>query len=65
MTTEPDRPATSVDRKLLEMLVCPKSRNPLRYDPERKELISDKDKLAFPIRDDIPIMRIDEARKLD
>lgn len=51
--------------RLLEILVCPLTRSPLRYDPERAELISDKAKLAFPIRDGIPIMLIDEARPLE
>jgi hypothetical protein len=54
-----------VDPKLLEILVCPLTKGPLRYDPEADELISDKAKLAFPIRDGIPIMLADEARQLD
>ena len=54
-----------VDPKLLEILVCPMTKGPLRYDREKQELISDKAKLAYPIRDGIPIMLIDEARKLD
>ena len=54
-----------VDPKLLEILVCPLTKGPLRYDAERQELISDKAGLAYPIRDGIPIMLIDEARKLD
>ena len=53
------------DPRLLEMLVCPLTKTPLRYDAERQELISDKAGLAFPIREGIPIMLIDEARKLD
>lgn len=56
---------SGVDPKLLEILVCPVTKGPLRYDAERQELISDKAGLAYPIRDGIPIMLIDEARKLD
>jgi uncharacterized protein YbaR (Trm112 family) len=54
-----------VDPKLLEILVCPLTKGPLRYDAERQELVSEKAKLAYPIRDGIPIMLVDEARKLD
>jgi uncharacterized protein YbaR (Trm112 family) len=54
-----------VDPKLLEILVCPMTKGPLRYDRDKQELISDQAKLAYPIRDGIPIMLIDEARKLD
>lgn len=53
------------DPRLLEMLVCPLTRGTLRYDPARHELISDKAGLAFPIRNGIPIMLIDEARPLE
>ncbi|MDP9127393.1 MAG: Trm112 family protein [Pseudomonadota bacterium] len=53
------------DPKLLEILVCPVTKTPLRYDPQAQELISDKAGLAFPIRDGIPIMLVDEARKLE
>jgi uncharacterized protein len=56
---------SGVDPKLLEILVCPVTKGPLRYDAERQELISEKAGLAYPIRDGIPIMLIDEARKLD
>lgn len=55
----------AVDPKLLEILVCPLSKGPLRYNAARQELISDKAGLAYPIRDGIPIMLIDEARSLD
>jgi uncharacterized protein YbaR (Trm112 family) len=55
----------AVDPKLLEILVCPLTKGPLRYDLERQELISDRAALAYPIRDGIPIMLIDEARQLD
>lgn len=54
-----------IDPKLMEILVCPVSKGPLRYDAERQELVSDKAGLAFPIRDGIPIMLPDEARSLD
>lgn len=54
-----------VDPKLLEILVCPVTKTTLRYDRDRQELISDKARLAFPIRDGIPIMLTDEARSLD
>ncbi|MDP6927771.1 MAG: Trm112 family protein [Rhodospirillales bacterium] len=53
-----------VDPKLLEILVCPLTKGPLRYDQEAQELISDQAKLAYPIRDGIPIMLVDEARQL-
>jgi uncharacterized protein YbaR (Trm112 family) len=53
------------DPKLLEMLVCPITKNTLRYDAAAQELISEQAKLAFPIRDGIPIMLIDEARRID
>lgn len=55
----------SVDPKLLEILVCPLTKGPLRYDREKQELISDRAKLAYPIRDGIPIMLVEEARKLE
>ncbi|MCB1431953.1 MAG: Trm112 family protein [Alphaproteobacteria bacterium] len=54
-----------VDPRLLELLVCPVSKMPLHYDAERQELISRTAKLAFPIRDGIPIMLAEEARELD
>jgi uncharacterized protein len=60
-----DRPPDSVDPKLLEILVCPLTKTPLEYDAEKQELISRTAKLAFPIRDGIPIMLVDEARRLD
>lgn len=56
---------TPIDPKLLEILVEPGTRNPLRYDRERQMLISDQSKLAYPIRDGIPIMLSDEAIPLD
>ncbi len=54
-----------VDARLLEILVCPLTKGPLRYDREKQELISDQAGLAYPIRDGIPIMLPDEARRLD
>ena len=57
--------ADAIDRKLLEILVCPVTKGTLEYDPARNELISRQAKLAYPIRDGVPIMLADEARKLD
>ncbi len=54
-----------VDAKLLELLVCPVTHKPLRYDRKRQELISEAAGLAFPIRDGIPIMLEDEARIIE
>ncbi len=59
-----EKPA-SVDPKLLEILVCPLTKTVLEYDAKRQELISRAAALAYPIRDGIPIMLPDEARKLD
>jgi uncharacterized protein YbaR (Trm112 family) len=56
---------TEVDRKLLERLVCPLTKGPLKYDREKQELISEQAKLAYPIRDGIPIMLVDEARQIE
>ncbi len=53
-----------IDPALLEMLVCPLTKGPLIYDAKRQELISRSANLAYPIRDGIPIMLIDEARPL-
>lgn len=55
----------SIDPRLLDVLVCPLKKVPLRYDRANQELISDQAKLAYPIRDGIPIMLVEEARKLD
>ena len=60
-----DRPAHSIDPKLLEILVCPVTKGPLNYDAEKQELISHSAKLAYPIRDGIPIMLPEEARRID
>ncbi len=54
----------ALDPKLLEILICPVSKGPLRYDRAANELISDKAKLAFPVRDGIPIMSPDQARPI-
>ncbi len=56
---------SDIDPKLLEALICPMSRTPLRYDRKAQELISERAGLAYPIRDGVPIMLPDEARKLD
>jgi uncharacterized protein len=62
-TTEINR-SLGVDIKLLELLVCPVTKGPLEYDAVRQELVSKSAKLAYPIRDGIPIMLADEARIL-
>ena len=64
MTEQKDE-RRNVDPKLLEILVCPLTKTSLEYDAERQELISRAAGLAYPIRDGIPIMLPDEARKLD
>lgn len=67
MSDRPDadtRP-TVADRRMLEALVCPQTRTVLSYDAERQELISRAARLAYPIRDGVPILIIDEARRLD
>lgn len=67
MTDATDRrPADRlIDPKLLEILVCPLTKATLTYDAERQELISKPAKLAYPIRDGIPIMLPDEARQIE
>jgi uncharacterized protein YbaR (Trm112 family) len=62
--TQLQRPASRVDPKLLELLVCPLTKMALEYDAERQELVSRAARLAYPIRDGIPIMLPDEARPL-
>ena len=54
-----------IDRRMLESLVCPVTRGPLTFDAERQELVSPHAGLAFPIRDGIPIMLPDEARRTE
>jgi len=58
-------PESDIDPKLLEILVCPVTKATLRYDRQRQELVSLEAGLAYPIRDGIPIMLVDEARRLD
>jgi hypothetical protein len=60
-----DQPQSTVSPKLLDLLVCPLTKGPLRYDRARQELISEQAGLAYPIRDGIPIMLVDEARPLE
>ena len=57
--------ATAVDRRLLEILVCPLTKTSLSYDAARQELVSEAAKLAYPIRDGIPIMLPEEARVIE
>jgi uncharacterized protein YbaR (Trm112 family) len=61
--SRPSGPA--FDRRMLEALLCPQTHGRLDYDAERQELVSKSAGLAFPIRDGIPVMLIDEARRLD
>ena len=58
-------PAAEVDPRLLEILVCPLTKGPLSYDRAKRELVSGQAGLAYPVRDGIPIMLVDEARPLD
>ncbi|NLS05729.1 Trm112 family protein [Rhizobium sp. P32RR-XVIII] len=60
-----DEKLSHVDPKLLELLVCPLTKGRLSYDREHNELVSEKARLAYPIRDGIPIMLVSEARRLD
>lgn len=53
-----------MDPDLLAILVCPVTRTPLRYDPERQELVSDEAGLAYPIRDGVPVLLVEQARRL-
>jgi len=65
-TADTSRPAESgLDPNLLEILVCPHSRGPLEYDRAANELISRQAGLAYPIREGVPIMLVEEARELD
>ncbi len=61
----PAAPIIDVDPRLLEVLVCPVTRGPLEYDRAKGELISRAAKLAYPIRDGVPIMLPEEARELE
>ncbi|MBB3391313.1 hypothetical protein FHT82_004085 [Rhizobium sp. BK275] len=60
-----DEKLSRVDPKLLELLVCPLTKGRLSYDREHNELVSEKARLAYPIRDGIPIMLVSEARALE
>ena len=65
MNATTESPATRIDPKLLEILVCPVTKTTLEYDAAKQELISRAAKLAYPIRDGIPIMLPEEARQLE
>ena len=56
--------SNKIDQNLLNLLVCPLTKGPLKYDEKKSELISEEAKLAFPIEDGIPIMLIDKARNI-
>jgi uncharacterized protein YbaR (Trm112 family) len=60
-----DNPTSLIDPKMLELLVCPLTQGTLKWDREKNELVSEKARLAYPIRDGIPIMLVSEARKLE
>ncbi|MDM9624316.1 Trm112 family protein [Rhizobium sp. S152] len=60
-----DEKLSRVDPKLLELLVCPLTKGRLVYSREQNELVSEKAKLAYPIRDGIPIMLVSEAREIE
>lgn len=62
-TTDAAQRRLRIDPRLLEILVCPLTRSTLKYDSERQELVSANAKLAFPIKDGIPIMLVHEARQ--
>lgn len=63
--SETDNLVTKIDPMMLNALVCPETRTPLIYDHDNNELVSEKAGLAYPIREGVPIMLVDEARKLD
>ncbi|PTS91601.1 MULTISPECIES: Trm112 family protein [unclassified Caulobacter] len=65
MTNAPNPPPVEIDPRLLEVLVCPVTRAPLDYNRARGELVSRAAKLAYPIRDGVPIMLPEEARSLE
>ena len=56
---------TDINKKLLEILVCPVTKAPLRYNADKSELISDQAGLAYPIKDGIPVMLVEQARQLE
>ena len=57
--------SAGLDPWLLSILVCPVTRTPLRYDPDAQELISDEAGFAYPIRDGVPVLLAEEARRID
>ncbi|MEI4231927.1 Trm112 family protein [Roseovarius sp. D22-M7] len=63
--TDTPKNGAGFDRRMLDGLICPQTHATLRYDADAQELISEAAGLAFPIRDGIPVMLIDEARKID
>jgi len=64
MSGEPVSKPTAFDRRMLEALICPRTQTTLRYDADRQELVSKSAGLAYPIRNGIPVMLVDEARVL-
>lgn len=64
-TPENNDPKQVLDKRVLEMLICPQSGSPLSYDAATNELVSRKAKLAYPIREGVPILLVEEARNLD
>jgi uncharacterized protein len=60
-----DNQTSLIDPKMLELLVCPLTQGSLKWDRDNNELVSEKARLAYPIRDGIPIMLVSEARKLE
>lgn len=65
MNDDTATPQPAFDRRMLEALVCPQTQTTLHYEAERQELVSKAAGLAFPIRNGIPVMLLDEARALD
>ncbi|QKV19871.1 Trm112 family protein [Oricola thermophila] len=65
MTEKDEERGEDIDPKLLELLVCPLTKGPLRFDRERCELVSEKPRLAYPVRGGVPILLPSEARSLD
>lgn len=53
-----------MDKQLLDILVCPQCKGPLRWHPQQQELVCNSDLLAYPVRDGIPVMLVEEAREL-
>jgi uncharacterized protein YbaR (Trm112 family) len=62
--TQPAGERPAIDPRLLEILVCPLTRTRLRYDADAQELISDSAGLAYPVREGVPIMLVEEAREI-